>query len=53
MKVLAAKFVLESNENVPMKADIENVAFDFGDNAIKAMQLGTATQDEDLEFRKI
>jgi len=50
MKIIAAKFVLEANENVPNKTDIENVAFDFGVNAITAMQLGNATNDEELEL---
>ncbi|MCF0110259.1 MAG: M81 family metallopeptidase [Erysipelotrichaceae bacterium] len=50
MKIIAAKFVLEANENVPMRCDIENVAFDFGDKCIAAMQLGNATHDSDLQL---
>ena len=50
MKVLAAKFVLEANENIPYMCDIENVVFDFNEKAIAAMQLGKATEDEELEL---
>lgn len=50
MKVLAAKFVLEANENIPYMCDIENVVFDFNEKAIAAMQLGKATVDEELEL---
>lgn len=30
MKILAAKFVLEANANVPMLCDLENVALSYG-----------------------
>ncbi len=50
MKILAAKFVLEANENVPYMCDIENVAFDFNEKAIAAMQLGKAAEDKDVEI---
>lgn len=50
MNVLAAKFVLEANENVPIMCDIENVAFDYGEKAIAAMQLGKAAEDRELNL---
>ena len=50
MKIVGVKFILEANENVPKMCDIENVAFDFGEKAIEAMQLGTALNDKSVEF---
>lgn len=50
MKILAAKFVLEANENVPHLCDIENVAFDFNEKAIAAMQLGEAAVEDGVEI---
>lgn len=50
MKIAAAKFVLEANENVPHLCDIENVAFDFNEKAVAAMQLGRAAKDEGVEI---
>ena len=53
MKILALKFVLEANENVPMMCDYENIAFDYGDNAIKAMQLGNVINNTNIEILPI
>lgn len=50
MRILALKFVLEANENVPIMCDYENIAFDYGENAIKAMQLGNLTKYTDVEI---
>lgn len=50
MRILALKFVLEANENVPTMCDYENIAFDYGDNAIKAMQLGDLSKYDDVEI---
>lgn len=50
MRILAAKFQLESNEHVPMKCDMENVALSFGEEALSHMQLGDAAERDDIEL---
>lgn len=50
MRILALKFVLEANENVPTMCDYENIAFDYGEDAIKAMQLGDISKYSDVEI---
>ena len=50
MKLLVAKFQLESNEHVPMKADFEHVALSYGMDALKHMQLGTVFQQPNIEL---
>ncbi len=50
MKILAAKFVLEANENVPEMCDIENIAIDFNEKALASMQLGHALDDLDMDL---
>lgn len=49
MKLLVAKFQLESNAHVPMKCDMEHVALSFGQEALKHMQLGTVLDEEEIE----
>lgn len=50
MRILVAKFQLESNEHVPLKCDMENVALSFGDEALSHMQLGDITEQSDIEL---
>lgn len=50
MKILAFKFALEANENVPTMCDIEHVAFHFGEQALVAMQLEQAKLDEGVQL---
>lgn len=50
MKILAAKFILESNAHVPMKCDIENVALSFGNEALKHMQLGDVFERNNVDL---
>lgn len=50
MRILALKFVLEANENVPIMCDYENIAFDYGEKAIKAMQLGDLSKYKNVEI---
>ncbi len=49
MKVLAAKFVLEANENIPMMCDIENVSLRTGSDCLAAMQVGDSFAKEGIE----
>lgn len=49
MKILVAKFQLESNEHVPMKTDLEHTALSFGKEALKHMQLGNVFDEPDIE----
>lgn len=49
MRILAAKFILEANANVPMKCDLEHVAFSFGEEALSHMQTGEIFNQEDIE----
>lgn len=49
MKVLVGKFVLESNENIPMMCDIENVQVKTGADAIANMQMGDVLQAHGVE----
>lgn len=50
MKILVAKFQLESNEHVPMKCDLENVAISYGKEALTHMQLGDVFCSPDIEL---
>lgn len=50
MKILVAKFQLESNEHVPMKCDLEHTALSFGKDALLHMQLGNCFKDSDIEL---
>lgn len=50
MKILIAKFQLESNEHVPMMCDLENTALSFGKDAIAHMQLGSITNNPNVEL---
>ena len=49
MKILVAKFQLESNEHVPMKCDLENTALSFGKEALTHMQLGSIFENNQVE----
>ena len=49
MKILAAKFVLEANENIPMLCDLENVDIRFGQECLQRMQLGEVLNHSDIE----
>ena len=49
MKILVAKFQLESNEHVPMKCDLENTALSFGKEALAHMQLGSIFENNQVE----
>lgn len=49
MKILAVKFVLEANANVPMLCDLENVALSYGQDALTHMQLGNVFDADDIE----
>lgn len=46
--ILAAKFVLEANEHVPMKCDRQNVAISYGQEALSHMQTGDVFDDPDI-----
>lgn len=50
MKILIAKFQLESNEHVPMMCDLENTALSFGKDAITHMQLGSIANNPNVEL---
>ena len=50
MKILVAKFQLESNEHVPMKTDLEHAALSFGRAALDHMQLGNVFDAPDIEL---
>ena len=49
MKILAAKFVLEANENIPMMCDMENVSLRTGPDCLAAMQLGEVFSEAGVE----
>lgn len=50
MKILVGKFTLESNEHVPMKCDLENVALSYGQESLAHMHLGSVFNREDIEI---
>lgn len=49
MKILVGKFTLESNEHVPMKCDLENVALSYASESLCHMHLGNVFDRDDIE----
>ena len=50
MKILVGKFVLEANENIPVKCDITNVQLREGQEGIDRMQLGEWAHKDGVEL---
>lgn len=50
MKVLVAKFVLEANENIPMKCDFENIEIRFGKECLERMQLNNIFEKNNIDI---
>lgn len=50
MKVLVAKFVIESNANIPFKSDLENFNLLFGEDCIREMKCRDAFAKEGVEI---
>lgn len=50
LKIFVSKFVLEANENIPMKTDLENMDICYGDDCIERMQIKNDGLAEKIEL---
>ena len=48
-KVLVGYFTCESNENVPLKSDINNFIISFGDDVVKQSRIEEIFKQENVE----
>ena len=49
--ILVARFLLEANENIPKKCDLNDVSLHFGQDCVAHLQLGDVFDRPDVTCR--
>lgn len=49
MKIFVSKFVLEANENIPIKSDLRHMDICYDNECIKRMQIEHICNDNEIE----